>query len=196
MRIIGGQAKGQRLISPEGTDVRPTSDRVREAIFNSIQKRVADSIVIDLYAGAGSLGIEALSRFARKAYLIDRSQKQIQLIKKNLEKTQLDNAVLMCHEVEDAIKILIDQKVQADIIFMDPPYGHNYIETTLRPLSGNTILAPEGIIVAECGRNEQIPDEVNNLHLSSIKRYGYTKIAYYIRKEETEHAESTLPGQF
>jgi 16S rRNA (guanine966-N2)-methyltransferase len=197
MRIIGGQCKGQQIISPKGSDVRPTSDRVKEAVFNTIQKRVPGSIVIDLFAGAGSLGIEALSRYAGKAYFVDHSPNQIQLIRKNLIKTGLmEGAEVLGSEVGTALLKLSARQIYADIIFMDPPYGQDFIEKTLILIDQNRVLHRDGIIVTEFGNDERIPEKTNHLQLLSIRKYGSTGIAYYSWMEEANDEKSDLSRQF
>jgi 16S rRNA (guanine966-N2)-methyltransferase len=186
MRVIGGKAKGHRLSSPKGHDVRPTSDRVREAIFSSLQRDIPDTVVLDLFAGAGTLGIEALSRHARKAFFVDRSAAQIKLIKENLGKTHLVNqAILMCQDAETAITHLAEKDIRVDIVFMDPPYAAGLIIQTLEQLDHKGILLPGGIIVVEFNIKEELPKQMGDILQTNVKRYGSTGISYYRRTEES-----------
>lgn len=185
MRVIGGKAKGHRLKSPDGVNVRPTTDRVKEAVFNSIQRYTTDAIVLDLFAGAGTLGIEALSRYAQKAYFVDISTKQIDLIRENLVKTRLlDDAVLKCSDINEAIDIFSNQGMTFDLIFMDPPYDKGFIQDTLERLSHSKLLTAEGLIIVEYSLKEVPPLEVGSLQRTSLKKYGSTGVAYFKRREE------------
>lgn len=185
MRVIGGKAKGHRLASPLGMDVRPTTDRVKEAVFNSIQQYLTDATVLDLFAGAGTLGIEALSRYAKQAYFVDSSPKQMDLIKKNLVKTKiLHEAVLICSDIYVAIDTFSDKDMKFDVIFMDPPYNQGFVKKTLEKLGHTEILATEGLIIVEHSLKEIPPLEVGCLQRTSTKKYGSTGVAYFRRREE------------
>lgn len=185
MRVIGGSAKGHRLTSPEGTNVRPTTDRVKEAVFNSLQQYLADALVLDLFAGAGTLGIEGLSRYAEKAYFVDSSLKQIELIKNNLVKTKLmDRAVLMCTDIYAAVDKLTENDMKFDLIFMDPPYNKGFVQGTLEKLDRTKLLAREGLIIVEYSLREEPPLEIGSLERTMNKRYGSTGVAYFRRREE------------
>ncbi len=185
MRVIGGKAKGHRLLSPLGVEVRPTTDRVKEAVFNSIQQFIADANVLDLFAGAGTLGIEALSRYAKQAYFVDSSSKQVNLIKKNLMKTKsLEEAVLICSDIYSAIDTFSQQDIAFDLIFMDPPYNQGFVQKTLEKIGHTKILATEGIIIVEHNLKEIPPLEVGCLQRTSTKKYGSTGVTYFKRREE------------
>lgn len=185
MRVIGGKAKGQPLISPKGMDVRPTADRVKEAIFSSIQQYVPEAVVLDLFAGAGIMGIEALSRYARIAYFVDNSKKQIELIKHNLIKTKLsNNAVLVCSEVNAAIDTLCAKGLVFDLVFMDPPYRKGFVNETLEKLASSPVISAKSWLIVEFDRSEVPPCEVGQLYRTSLKNYGSTGIAYYRKTEE------------
>ncbi|MEN1759482.1 16S rRNA (guanine(966)-N(2))-methyltransferase RsmD [Anoxynatronum sibiricum] len=187
MRVIGGIAKGHRLLSPKGTTVRPTSDRVREAIFNSIQSRVGNAVVLDLFAGAGTLGIEALSRNAKKAFFVDSAPRQIELIKENLIKTRLlEWAELIQQDSDIAIKRLKSRQIMFDLVFADPPYCQGYIEKTLLCLNQAEVVKRDGLVVVEFSFEEKIPEKLGDFHQTSVRKYGTTGVAYYSRKEERE----------
>ena len=185
MRVIGGKAKGQRLNSPKGMNVRPTSDRVREAIFSSIQSILSEATVIDLFAGAGTFGIEALSRYAATSYFVDRSAVHLQVVKENLVKTRLINqAKLICQEADAAIRQLSIENIKADVVFMDPPYGSNLISSTLAVLEQSNILTQESVVIVEFGKNEKAPPGMERLVQTKVKKYGSTFIAYYRLRED------------
>ena len=197
MRVVGGSARGRKLVSPhKKAEVRPTLDRVKESVFSSIQHLVPESTVIDLYAGAGTLGIEALSRYADKAYFVDCSTEQIQLVKKNLQITGFERrAELICQHVETAIRYLNLNEVSGDIIFLDPPYGTKLAEKTLTWIDQSRILAVEGIIIVEHDINEILPDHFQQIECYKDKKYGTTRISFYQLREEQENEKSHLSRQ-
>ncbi|SCY85170.1 16S rRNA (guanine(966)-N(2))-methyltransferase RsmD [Alkaliphilus peptidifermentans] len=185
MRIIAGKAKGHRLMPPKGIDIRPTSDRVKESIFNVLQATVIDSIVIDLFSGTGNLGIEALSRGAEKAYLVDQSPQSINVIEENLLKTrQTEFAEVIKSDAVSAIIKLTQIKVRADLIFMDPPYGKDLIIPTLEAISTNGLLKKEGIIVVEHDKDDPPPEVVSELVQYRSKKFGNTCVSFYRLREE------------
>lgn len=185
MRVIAGKARGHRLKPPEGTDIRPTSDRVKESVFNIIQNHVVDGVVVDLFSGTGNLGIEALSRGATKAYFVDQSKKSIEIIKYNLEKTRLyQDAVVLNLEAVPGIVRLAGQQVKADLILMDPPYDKGLIEPTLESIFSNRLLRDQGMIVIEHDRNEKIQEEIHGLVCVRKKDYGNTSISFYQLRED------------
>ena len=125
MRIIGGKARGTKLYTLEGNDTRPTLDRVRESLFNIIQSQVPDCIFLDLFSGSGAIGLEAISRGAKKAILCDKSKKAIEIIKKNIEKTHSEGFVELYNmSFEELIKTKLGEKV--DIVYIDPPYNSDF----------------------------------------------------------------------
>jgi len=185
MRVIAGSAKGHPLKAPKGEAVRPTTDRVKEGIFSSIQQRIPSSIVVDLFAGSGSLSIECLSRKASHAYLVEWSADHVQCIQENLHKVKrTENATILQKEVQAGIQHLHKQGVKADLVFMDPPYQQQLTESTLELLSRYDIMSKDGIIVAEHGKSEILPEKTGMFLRFKQKKYGDTMISYY-RKEET-----------
>ncbi|GAB6088288.1 16S rRNA (guanine(966)-N(2))-methyltransferase RsmD [Alkaliphilus crotonatoxidans] len=185
MRVIAGKARGHRLKSPDDMNIRPTSDRVKESVFNIIQSHLVDGIVVDLFSGTGNLGIEALSRGAQKAYFIDQSKKSIDIIRFNLEKTRLNQmAEILQDDVFGGINRLSSQRVKAHIILMDPPYGKGFLEPVIRAAISGGLLHKEGILVVEHGKEENIPDEINELVKVRKKDYGNTSISFYQMRED------------
>ena len=184
MRVISGKAKGHTLKTTKGLNMRPTADRVKESIFNIIKTDLYDSIVIDLFAGSGSLGIEALSRDAGKAYFIDNNKNSIRLIRQNLGKTGLINNSEIVHmDALNGIIMLSEHGVKADIIFLDPPYLKGFIEPVLETISFYNILQPDGIIIVEHDVKDRVPDDVHGLKKYRTNRYGDVAISFY-RPEE------------
>jgi 16S rRNA (guanine966-N2)-methyltransferase len=181
MRITGGQAKGRLLASLRGWKIRPTSDRVREAVFNLIGQDVNGVKVLDLFAGTGCLGIEALSRGAARALFIDNSIQSIKLIKKNLALCGYESSGSVLKG--DLSKGLPRKhpllKKKFDLIFLDPPYEKRMIPPLLGELSDRDILASPAIAVAESFKTETLPEVLGRLQMVSFRTYGETKISIY-----------------
>lgn len=176
MRVISGSAKGTALFSLNGTSTRPTSDFVKENLFNIIQNDVYDASFLDLFAGTGAIGIEALSRGAASAVFVDVSQKCISLIERNLEKTRLkEKAILIKADITAAIRKLNGTKF--DIIFLDPPYSKNYEETVLRTIVECDLLAEDSYIVFETAKTENAPS-IEGLEIFREKIYSGTKLVF------------------
>jgi 16S rRNA (guanine966-N2)-methyltransferase len=178
MRITGGQAKGRRLAAFRGLDIRPTSDMVRKAIFDLIGQNLEGLKVLDLFAGTGSLGVEALSRGSSKAVFADQSQKSIDLIQKNLRICGLEGKGIMWKG--DLVRRFPEKRLLgekgADLVFIDPPYEAGLVPLIMARLSHKQILAPLAVVVAETRKTEILPVEVEKLHLVKSKKYGETRI--------------------
>lgn len=153
MRIITGKAKGIILKTPQGEATRPTAERVKEAVFSMLQFDIEGRSVLDLFAGSGQMGLEALSRGAANAVFVDRSKDAIKLIKENIEKTKLaDNAIVFQSDYLDFIKRNSDKKF--DIVIIDPPYKLGMYDPALKALIGAGMLKKTSLIVCESGTNE------------------------------------------
>lgn len=184
MRVITGTAKGKRLLTPKDERVRPTTDRIKETLFNIINPYVRDAVIIDCFAGTGGIGIEALSRGARQAYFIDNHRESIQLIRKNLEIAQLEEkGRILPTEASSALISLANKNTKADIIFMDPPYHLNSISGLIEIISQNNLLAEDGIIIAEHDNRIKLSDKIASFIKIDQRVYGTTIMSYY--KEET-----------
>jgi len=184
LRVIGGTLKGRKLFSPKGMQLRPTSDRVKEAIFDILQDRFQGRNVLDLFAGTGALGIEALSRGARKAVFVEGRARSRMLLRRNIEACRLEEkAEVLPREVQGGIKILEKKGETFDIIFMDPPYGQGWVQKTLRALSQSAILAPQGLIVAEHSSGEDLPS-VPPWERIDRRKYGGTEVSFFRKKEK------------
>lgn len=185
MRVISGKARGQSLKAPEGLNTRPTTDRVKESIFNIIQSKLYDSVVIDLFSGSGNLGIESLSRNAKKAYFIDSSKNSIEVIKANLKKTNLiDDSIVIQTDVLHAMEKLSTQGIKADIIFLDPPYSKGFVEPTLEGVFSFGLLQDDGVVVVEHRKTDHIPDTIHNLQKYRTNKYGDIAVSFYELREE------------
>lgn len=179
MRVITGSARGAKLRTLEGLSTRPTSDRVKEAIFNIIQFDIEGRRVLDLFGGSGQLAIEALSRGAAYAVLVDQNPQAVSVIKENLKKTKLDQKASVFQS--DYLRFLSTTRDRFDIIFLDPPYAENFIENALRKISEIDILTEGGIIVCERSRERSLPATVGDLICSKDYCYGKTAVNLYTR---------------
>ncbi len=185
MRVITGKAKGRKLKAPKGLDVRPTTDRVKESVFNIIRNIPEDSFVLDLYSGSGNVGIEFLSRGAKECYFIDLSGISIKTIKENLTHTKLsDQAYVYNNDVISAIRILGKKNKKFDFIFMDPPYGKNHVMPTLEEINEQEILNPSGMIIIEHEVQITFPDDLFNFSKIDARIYGSISVTFYRNKEE------------
>lgn len=148
MRVIAGTARSLRLKTPEGMDTRPTTDRIKETLFNMLQPHLYDAVFVDLFAGSGGIGIEALSRGAKHAYFAENEKKALACIRDNLQYTHLaDQATILQTDAVSALYSIHEK--EADIIFMDPPYDCGHEERVLEALSGLSYVTKNTLIVIE-----------------------------------------------
>lgn len=154
MRIIAGSARSVPLITAKGEETRPTTDKVKETLFNMLQGYVEGSKVLDLFAGSGQIGLEALSRGAKEAVFVERSEEAVKCIKVNVNKTKFDKeSFVLKMDVLSAIRALDTEKKQFDLIFLDPPYGKEMEKIVLEALSQSALLAEEALIIVEADKN-------------------------------------------
>ena len=177
MRIIAGQAKGHRINCLQGSSIRPTQDRVREAIFSSLSVKVVGARVLDLFAGTGALGLEALSRGAQQAVFVDKDPQTIRLIKENSQHCKLDQNTTIIQK--DVFEYLNSQQGQYDLIFADPPYYKGYYDQLLLVIDQKQLLSPEGTLVIEIPRELALPAPIGSLTCQKTRKYGITTIGYY-----------------
>ncbi len=173
MRVISGTARGRKLISPDGNDVRPTLDRVKESIFNMLSFSVPESTVLDLFCGSGALGIEALSRGAKHATFVDKSAPSLSVTQQNLTLTHLEDKALCVHQ--DFISYLSSATGAFDLIFLDPPYAAGFTEQALLLIKERKLLAKDGIVICESDSEYEItvPD---GFSVERNKKYGKARI--------------------
>lgn len=185
MRIISGTAKGKRLSSFQGESIRPTPDRVREAVFSILVSRLGTlhgKSVLDLFAGTGAMAIEALSRGAERAVLVDQDPQANRLIAANLQSCGVaQKGSLVRGDVLRTLPRLAGASY--DLIFLDPPYRKGLLEETLQTIGSHALLAAGGIVCAESDRREEPPEEVGGLTLDQRRHYGSTAIHIYVRPE-------------
>lgn len=178
MRITGGSARGQLLKTLPGLAVRPVTDKVREAVFSMLQSMLAGwDRGLDLFAGSGALGIEALSRDMEQVDFVDQNGKCCSIIKENLKKTGFfERAHIYCCPVQRALGFL---EGYYDVIFMDPPYADTSLGILLGELSASRLVADETVILASHASRSPLKKQYNNLSLIKEKRYGDTCISIY-----------------
>ena len=192
MRITGGTAKGHPLIGPKSgcKGIRPTSDRVREALFNILAADIPGSTVLDLYAGTGALGIEAMSRDAEAAIFVDQSRQALELIHANLSNCfPSPNASLIQLNLSQADSIRRLQKklpatLRFDLIFLDPPYEKKLAENTLQMVESSSLIQNNGLVIVEERKGEQLPEQCGRLELFDQRRYGETGLWFYLKVGE------------
>lgn len=175
MRVITGTARGHRLIAPEGMDVRPTTDKVKEAVFSAVQFELENASVLDLFAGSGQMGIEALSRGAAKAVFVDSSAKSIKCVNENLRATKLDKySQVVSRDSYDYIKLTSSK---FDLIILDPPYRQGHIEKLL-PLAAEK-LNDGGSIICEYESELETPEAPEGTVFRKEYRYGKINVAIF-----------------
>lgn len=181
MRIIAGKFRSRTLRSLKGQALRPTSDRLRETLFNILGPTVEGSIFLDLYAGTGAVGIEALSRGARSAIFIEQHGPATALILRNLEALGIfGKAEILGVEVSRGLERLETRRVHAHFVFLDPPYASsNEYEDTLEFLGDSLIVAPGGIVIAEHLRKRALPERVGELELTRVVEQGDAALSFY-----------------
>ena len=177
MRVITGKARGVQLKTPEGLKTRPTSDRVKEALFSIIQFDVPNTRVLDLFGGTGQLGIEALSRGAKSAVFVDADEKACNLIKENLRRCKMESNAQVVRS--DYLDYLRRCRQKFDIILLDPPYAEVFLENALKMISEIDILESGGIIVAERPVGKPLLWEFSGFSRSKDYKYGQTLLTLY-----------------
>jgi len=193
LRIIGGELKRRKLGSLRGTTIRPTADRLREAIFNILSPDIRGAVVLDLFAGTGALGIEALSRGAKISVFIDKDKEALSLIKKNISLCGLDKRSKIVrqditrssfYKGDILMNVLNDfpcpevNRKGFNLIFLDPPYGLDLVRPSLQGLSTISVLAKNANLIIEHSCLEPIPDEMPEYNISDQRRYGKTLVTF------------------
>ena len=177
MRIIGGDAKGRRLSLPKGCRIRPTSDRIKEALFNLIHPILGKSF-LDLYAGSGNVGLEALSRGATKAVFIERNPALINVIGENLHECGFSGRYeILALDVRQGIRLLENKQEVFDILFADPPYEKGLIEDTIRLIGKSSLVSQDGLTVMQHSIREEIID-LGPFELFDQRRYSDTILSF------------------
>lgn len=172
MRIIGGKARGTKLYTLDGDNTRPTLDRVKESLFNIIQRDIPESVFLDLFSGSGAIGLEAVSRGAKKAILCDKSKDAINIIKKNIEKTHLQEQVELYQlPFERLLNDKIKEKI--DIIYIDPPYKTNFVYNAIKIILDKNLIDQNSIVIIETDEEDRIIKEIEPLELEIVNKRKY-----------------------
>lgn len=175
MRVITGSARGRKLITLQGEDVRPTTDRVKEAVFSIIQFQIEGRRFLDLFAGSGQMGIEALSRSAAMAVFVDTRREAVETIKENLHNTGLEKNARVLQM--DAMAFLAQKNDPFDLVFLDPPYRSGALQQVLPGVEA--LLNPGGMILCEHPMEEELPERVNRFVRGKQYRYGKILVTAY-----------------
>ena len=188
MRVIAGTSRGRRLTMFEGRDVRPTPDRVREALFSILQSKLgnfSDLRVLDLFAGSGALAIESLSRGAASACLVEKDRAAEKIIRKNLELCQMNEKASLL--IKEALLSLSGFTPSSfDLVFLDPPYAQGLAEQALTKVEKQGLLSENGILCAEIGANEVLPESIGLLQRIDQRRYGSIMINFYAHESSRD----------
>ena len=187
MRIVAGKFKGRRLKTPKGSEVRPTADRVKESLFRIFGEQVVDADFLDLCAGTGSIGLEALSQGARSATFVDSNYHSVRVIESNLEMCgfyRKHPQVRLIHlDARKALARLGKRKTKFDLIYFDPPYASKIHESCMRQIAEANLLSPDGVIAIEHRKVQEIDWAksliLDELVLSRQERYGDTMLSFY-----------------
>ena len=177
MRVIAGKYKGRKLESPENYDIRPTTDKAKEALFSILMNDVPGSRVLDLFAGTGSLGIEALSRGASECVFADHGRQATALVRQNLASCGVQEQARVM--TGDYRKVLSSLNGSFDIILMDPPYGRDLLPEAFELIRRQDLLAEGGVIVCEHRKEEELPEEIEGYIREKERRYGIVKLSIY-----------------
>ncbi|MBZ4334641.1 16S rRNA (guanine(966)-N(2))-methyltransferase RsmD [Corallococcus sp. AS-1-12] len=182
MRIVAGSAKGRALTGPKPSSghIRPTADRVRETIFNMLGQFLDGQAVLDLYAGTGALGLEALSRGAGRLVLVDQDREALALCRKNTDALGFTSKVsILAQPVARALETLGKQGEKFELVFADPPYAARVVETVLDAVVAAGLVTPGGVVVVEHDKREAAPDAHAGLGREDQRRFGDTLVSFY-----------------
>lgn len=196
MRIIAGRFRGRRLKGTPPDGVRPTSDRLRETLFNILGDSVIESIFLDAYAGTGAVGLEAFSRGADRVCFVESSRRALAVIRSNMETVGVSDGCRVLHaEVRQALSLLASDRERFDIVFLDPPYGGEGLYTAdLEQLSKEGIVAVNGIVVVEHSSKLELPPSVGPFDRKRTTLQGDSALTFYGPEVSSESNDGDLPG--
>ena len=187
MRIIAGKHRGRRLKAVSGLKTRPTADRVKEAVFSAIDSRLRDCRFLDVFGGTASIALEALSRGAKEAVIIENDSEALKVIRDNVAACKEEKQVrILNKDVITALKILTNEHRCFDVIYIDPPYQAGLYEKILDLLAAGELLAPGGIILCESAKSTSLMLENSIFCIYKERHYGDTKISFLQKHEETK----------
>lgn len=180
MRIIGGNAKNKKIMSQKGQMVRPTLARIKESLFEIIKPYIEDSIFLDLFSGTGSIALEALSRGAKRAVMIEKNNEALRIIIQNVESMNFsDKCRAYKNDAQRAIEILAKKNESFDIIFLDPPYKEELCTIVIEKISKEKILKNGGIIIAEHHISEKLADKIDEFNKIDERVYSGKVMTFY-----------------
>ena len=180
MRVISGILKGKNIEGYNISGTRPTMDRVKESVFSTIQDSIKNSVVLDLFAGSGQLGIEAISNGSKLCYFIDNNKEATNTIKKNIELLNIkDKSIVLNYDYKKSLNYFKDNNIKFNIIFVDPPYDYDVLDKVISKILEYNLLEKKGILVIE--HTKEIKGDYKDLYLYKAKKYGYKYINIYIR---------------
>ena len=185
MKILTGRLRGQKIEFKPNPHLRPTADKVRQAVFNMLQGEIEGKKVLDLYSGTGAFGIEALSSGAKTVVFVEKNAAQCRAIKRSLEFLKLpDRARVENSDAVKAIERFAAEALTFDLIFLDPPYEKGLALQTLRAISETPIFHEGSLVICETGEEEPIPQTIGRFHCVKNKRYGDTRILLFAQEED------------
>ena len=186
MRVVAGTLKGRSIKAVKGTNTRPTTDKVKESIFNIIGPYFDGGVALDLFGGSGNLGIESLSRGIDRVIFVDRETIAINTIKQNVKDLKIEDQVeIYRNDAFKALKAIVKRGLQFDLILLDPPYKGQRINEIIEFIHENELLAMDGIIMAECLKEDELHESIGDIHQVKREIYGITAITIYNRVDET-----------
>jgi 16S rRNA (guanine(966)-N(2))-methyltransferase RsmD len=181
MRIISGRARGLKLNTPKNDDIRPTTDRVKESLFNIINSRIPNSQVLDLFAGTGGLGLECLSRGAEKCTFVDSSRESVKVLTSNIEKARFKSeSEVITADFMNALNTFKVRGRKFDLVFLDPPYHGEMFIDALTKLDEADLLEEHSLISVEHDTADKFPEKIGRLYAHREKKYGKTTITFYM----------------
>lgn len=185
MRVISGEFKGRLLESVPGEATRPTSDKVKESLFNIIGPYFEADTVVDLFSGSGNLGIEALSRGVAHGYFVDNNEQAIRVIQDNVDSLELNDRVTVLNQsAQSALDYFEGQQIKINLLFLDPPYDMDIIQEMLTVALNKGILSKRAIVVCETTKYKEFPDTIGSLEKIRDQKYGKTRLTIYQNTEE------------
>jgi 16S rRNA (guanine(966)-N(2))-methyltransferase RsmD len=186
MRVIAGRAKGRRLRVPKRRGVRPTSDYLREALFDILGASIRGARFLDLYAGSGAVGIEALSRGGAEVVFLEQDPGCLRVLRENVELVGLGPMRVVAGDALRVLRRFVRQGERFDIIFLDPPYGTGLARRSLDVVAPGTLLGPRGLVIVEHFAKEWLPQQIGNLWRARETVHGQTVLSFYERRPEVE----------
>lgn len=184
MRIISGRSRGLKLNAPKNNDIRPTTDRIKESLFNIINSYILDSSVLDLFAGTGSLGLECLSRGAKECVFVDSNKESINVLNSNIKKVNfIKESEVLNRDFNNALNFLKEKNRVFDLIFLDPPYYENMFIKAISNIDEFKLIHEDSMIVVEHDSKDEFPDKLGRLFKYKEKKYGSTTLTLYKLEE-------------